>query len=256
MTWRPILASIAVLASCASTEVPGAIDAIDVPWHTEAFDAEPSFKIAPGDELEIRFAHVPELDATMPVRPDGLISLPLAEGLRAAGKTPEQLAREIESSYQSELIDPRVAVIVRGVEGQRVTVSGAVDEPGSIVMTGPTTILEALSMAGGVLETGNMEQIILLRRRASSLAKASVVSNGPDDERVYSDISFIVVDLRALFARADERQNLYLQPRDIVFVPRTRIANVNLWVDQYLRQNLPFDINFGVRVDDLTTIDD
>src|SRR5262245_31923236 len=101
---------------------------------TSAVSAPPPapevYRLKPGDELEIRFFHTPEQNVTLPVRPDGYISLPLAYEIQAAGSTIEELRREITLRCSAELVNPEIAVILRSVSGYSVHVGGEVNKPG------------------------------------------------------------------------------------------------------------------------------
>ena len=104
-----ILASTLIGCSGLSAEKPTEIGELT----PEQRDGPADYRIAPGDELEIAFFHTPELNTSVIVRPDGKIGLPLAQGLEAAGRTPEELATTLRRIYQAELLDPDVAVNVR-----------------------------------------------------------------------------------------------------------------------------------------------
>ena len=184
------------------------------------------YRIEAGDELEIRFFYTPDLNTELPVRPDGYISLPFAKRLLAAGKTPDELALDLEERYSLELKEPEIAVIVRSFTGHQVHVGGEVDEPGALAVLGQMTVLDAVVQAGGLLDTAYLEQVLVIRPYV-------------DGQRV------VTVDLEGVLNGEDTSQNIPVYPYDVVFVPKSPIANVNMWVDQYLRRNIP--INFGFR---------
>jgi protein involved in polysaccharide export with SLBB domain len=216
------------------------------------------YSIAVGDELEVRFFHTPELDTTVIVRPDGRVSIPFAQGVLAAGRTPENLSQELMQLYATELRDPEIAVIVRTFAGHRFHVGGEVDEPGVYPLVGSTTVLEAIWQAGGMLETAYTEQVIVLRPSASRSSAwvdelAALQSVRPRLVHVASEFPdvdpypylVLVIDFDAIVSGEDTSQNIELLPYDAVFVPRSGIAEVNLWVDQYIRRNIPVDV--GIR---------
>jgi len=187
------------------------------------------YRIQAGDELEIRFFHTPEQNITLPERPDGVISLPLAYEVTAAGLTPEELRGELVQRYARELESPEIAVIVRTFTGYQVHVGGEVDKPGVIELTGARTVLQAIFEAGGFLPT-------------ASLADAQVVRRQDD-----GGYEIVAVDLELVLNGEDARGNLLLRPFDVVYVPPSGVANMNKWVDQYIRQNIP--ITFSYRLD-------
>jgi len=214
-------------AGCSAVEKSTSIS--DLP--AEARVPAVEYVIQPGDELELIFRHTPELNVLVQVRPDGGFSAPIVHAVLAAGKTVEELRSELTVSYATELYEPDVAVIVRNFAGHQVHVGGEVGEPGVYPMVRPTTALEAVFAAGGLLPSARLSEVLVIRK---------------------SEASYIVVPLALDDAidGSDPKQNLVLLPYDIIFVPRSTIANVNLWVDQYVRQNIP--VNFTIRLGDFT----
>lgn len=184
------------------------------------------YVISPHDELEIRFFHTPDLNVTLPVRPDGYIALPHAREVRAAGRTPDQLAEELTRRYSVELLDPEIAVVVRSFSTQKVHVGGRVETPGVLPLSGPTTLLQALFEAGGTTPGALLSQVLVIRRAVGGY-------------------SVIAADVRSALNGEDLSQNITLLPLDVVYVPDTPIVRVNEFVDTYVRQNIP--VNFGLR---------
>lgn len=221
------LALLALLVACASRRpVAGPIAGeVEPPLPVSS-----TYLLRPGDELEIRFFHTPEHDVELPVRPDGRISLPLAYEVMAAGRTPEELRAELVERYAQELAAPEIAVIVKTFHTTfPVHVGGEVDKPGVLEISAPKTVLEAIFQAGGFLPTASLANAMIVRRR--------------DDGRT----ELVPTDLELLLRGQDASGNVYLRPYDVVFVPPSRIADVNKWVDQYIRQNIP--ISFSYRLD-------
>jgi len=220
------------LAGCFSPRphpghIPGEPAAVE-PIVVEA-SAEP-YKIRAGDELEIRFFHTPEQNLVLPVRPDGFISLPLVYELRAAGRTAEDLRRDLVERYSRELAEPEIAVIVRTFHtAYSVHVGGEVEKPGVLLLDEPRTVLEAVLAAGGFLPGADLADVIVVRKQQDG---------GYEIEGS---------DLTKVLNGEDARGNFTLRPFDVVYVPSSRIADVNKWVDQYIRKNLP--ITFTYRLD-------
>src|SRR5262245_20964980 len=119
------------------------------------------YRLQPGDELEIRYFHTPEQNLTLPVRPDGFISLPLIPELRAAGRTVEDLRREVVQLSSQELASPEIAVIVRSFASYLVHVGGEVQRPGLLKLNGPHTVLEAVLEAGGLLPSADTQDVLV-----------------------------------------------------------------------------------------------
>jgi protein involved in polysaccharide export with SLBB domain len=176
--------------------------------------------------MDVKFFYNPELNESVTVRPDGRVSLQLAHEIPAAGLTPAELTQVLKQNYARELDQPEITVIMRTFEGQRVYVDGEVNRPALVPLAASMTLLQAISLAGGLKESARTSEIVLIRRGAAG--KPSVFS----------------VDLARVLDGTDTGQDVALMPFDVVYVPRSPIANVNLWVDQYVRKNLP--VSFGL----------
>lgn len=181
--------------------------------------------IQTGDQLDIKFFYNPELNETVTVRPDGRISLQLAPEITAAGLTPAQLTDTLMKNYAKELANPGITVIVRSFSSQRVYVDGEVNRPGMVAMTGPLTVLQAVAEAGGFKDTA-ASQVLVIRKTQDKTPVA------------------IGVDLDDARNAVQGSQDILLAPYDVVHVPKSRVANVNKFVDQYIRRNIP--IPFGM----------
>ncbi len=187
----------------------------------------PEYQVRAGDQLDIKFFYNPELNEQVLVRPDGRISLQLAHEIIAAGLTPAELTSVLTKKYAAELDTPEITVIVRAFGGQRVYVDGEVNKPGIINLSTPMTVVQSLAEAGGVKDTAKTSELVIIRR-------------GPDSKPIA-----LVMNMEKVVDGTDMGRDLYLMPNDIVYVPRSRIANVNLWMDQYIRKNIPISIGAG-----------
>jgi polysaccharide biosynthesis/export protein len=124
------------------------------------------FIIGTGDVLAINVWKETEVSRVVPVRSDGRISLPLVGELQAGGRTPKQLEAEIRRKLKDFVSEPEVTVIVQEVKSQKFNVLGMVMKPGSYVLTNPTTILDAIAMAGGFRDFAKQKDIYVLRPAA------------------------------------------------------------------------------------------
>ncbi len=185
------------------------------------------YKLRAGDQMDIKFFYNPELNEQVTVRPDGRISLQLAHEIMAAGLTPAELTDLLTRTYSSELDKPEITVIVRSFSGQMVYVDGEVNKPGMLNMIAPMTVLQSLAQAGGVKDTAKRDEIVIIRR-------------GLDNKPVV-----LLMNMEKVIDGTEMSQDLTLMPFDIVYVPKSNIANVNIWVDQYIRKNIPMGIGFG-----------
>lgn len=186
------------------------------------------YRILAGDQLEVKFYYHPEFNEQVTVRPDGRIILQLANELVVEGLTPNELTAILKKNYAADLDRPEIAVIVRGFSAQRVYVDGEVTRPGIVVLTGSMTLLQAISQAGGLKDTARREEIVIMRR------------GGGDSKLVTT-----MVDLNKVLDGTDPSQDLTLNPFDVVYVPKSSVANMNLWIDQYLRKNIPIPFSMG-----------
>jgi polysaccharide biosynthesis/export protein len=121
------------------------------------------YRIGPGDKLRIEVYKDAQLSQSAQVRPDGKITLPLIGDLDANGATPLELRETIAKSLKEYITNPTVTVIVVEALASKVYVMGEVTHPGTMELHGPTTILQALAMAGGFKEFANTKDVKVLR---------------------------------------------------------------------------------------------
>jgi len=217
-----LLGLLALLAACSSPSVqnPGSLAQLAKPT------APQEYLIQPGDDLDIRFFYNPELNETQRVRPDGRIALQLVGEQDVAGHTPHEVEGQLRQSYEHELKQPEIAVILRGFGSQKAYVDGEVGHPGAVELNGGVTALQAVASTGGVKNTARLDSVIIIRR----------VDGHP---------VAVPVNLKAALEGTDFEQDVQLRPYDVVFVPRSQISDVNLFIDQYFRQNVPIPFGFG-----------
>lgn len=184
------------------------------------------YRISPGDVLDIKFFYNPELNETIMVRPDGRISLQLANEITAAGLTPEELRTTLMERYRKDINRPEVSVIVRSFNMQRVYVDGEVVRPGMLPLAGPVTIHQAIAAAGGFLPTARRTEVIIIRQAGGKPVP-------------------LQVDMERVIKNEDPAQDVLLAPFDIVYVPRSAVGEVNRFVDLYIRRNIPIGAGIG-----------
>lgn len=184
--------------------------------------SQQQYIIGPHDVLDIKFFYNPELnEINVPVRPDGRISLSLVPEIQVAGLTVDQLQRMLSEKYSSELKKPEVVVIVRSFNAFKAYFDGEVVYPGPVELRGPTTLMQALSQARGLRESARLSDIIVIRKDGNGQAMSTTI------------------DLRKIIDGTDHSQNIYLMPYDIVYVPKSVIANVNKFVNEYINGPIP-----------------
>ncbi len=163
-----------------------------------------SYKMAVGDQVQVNVWKNPELSVSEPVRPDGKISLPLIGDVMAVGKTPEELATNIEKKLKSYVRKPNVTVILTSLQGHeflsRIRITGAVAQNISIGYHQGMTALDAVLAAGSVNLYANSNATKLHRRTSEGMATYDI-------------------RLKDIMEKGDMTTNIHLLPGDIITVP-------------------------------------
>ena len=155
-----------------------------------------TYVIGPEDILLIRVWREPELSTAVQVRPDGKITMQLVGEIDAAGLTPEGLKNKIVAALQEFILKPDVYVSLQSVQSRKYYITGQVNRTGSFPLVVPTTILEALTNAGGFQEFANSKKITVLRKGKNLKFNYNDVVKGKNSE-----------------------QNVFLEPGDLIYVP-------------------------------------
>ena len=158
------------------------------------------YVIGPEDVLTIVFWREKDLSSDVIVRPDGRISLPVLQDVHAAGLTPEQLRDSLTKTAERFVEDPNVTVVVKEINSRRVFITGQVAKPGPYNLNAPTTIVQLISMAGGLLEYADGKNIVIMRTENSN----------PVSYRF---------NYKEVIERKNLKQNISLKPGDTVLVP-------------------------------------
>jgi polysaccharide biosynthesis/export protein len=194
------LAVMAGLAACADRDPPAPANVqIQQP-------VTPDYRIGPLDTIQIFVWQSPEFSVTVPVRPDGRISTPLIEDLEATGKTPTQLARDIEEKLKVYVQDPLVTVIVSGFAGpfdQQVRVVGEAIQPRAIPYRANMTMLDVMIEVGGLTEFASGNRAVLARGGTGG------------NQTTFN------VRLDDLLRDGDIRANVPVLPGDVVIIPQS-----------------------------------
>lgn len=189
---------------------------------------ERDYKIAPQDLITVRFTYHPEQDPKGPiaVRPDGTITLDGLGSVRAAGRTPEELSKEIVAQSSKYLRDPEVVVSVSQFAQRRVYVAGEVKQPGMVEFHGQLTPLQAIFNRGGFTPEAQVDSVILIRD-----------SGGPEP----------IIGRMNLFQTLEGAQpeKFSLVTNDVLYVPMSGIGRAEQWVRQHIRAIIPTEL-FGI----------
>jgi polysaccharide biosynthesis/export protein len=179
------------------------------------------YRIQPGDQLAIDFYLNSEFNDNVSVQPDGRIVLRLVGPLQAAGLSSGQLSTEINQAYAKELKNPSATVHVQNMPSRQVFVEGQVNHPGSFSLQPGMTATQAIANAGGQTDEAELANVVLIRRDACGRADGSKL------------------DLASATTTPDKGEDVMLMPHDTLVVPRSKIANMDLFVKQYIRDLLP-----------------
>lgn len=158
-----------VLLAMCSLPVWSQTKATDMPPKSATDD--PAYVIGPEDMLNVAVWKEPDFSSTVPVRPDGKISLPLLGDVEASGRTPSQLAQDLTGRLKKYIDDPHVTVVVTAINSKRVYILGEVNHPGTMNMSPNMTVLQAISAAGGPTAYANTKKITVLRTVAGKQTK-------------------------------------------------------------------------------------
>jgi len=165
-----------------------------------------AYYIDVGDQVQISVWNNPELSIAEPVRPDGMIAVPLVGDILAAGRKPEDLARDLESQLSSYIKNPNVTVILTGLQGQaflsRIRVTGAVGNNTSMTYHQGMTVLDAVLAAGSVSKFADANRTKLHRRTETGTETYTI-------------------RLRDILEKGDMTSNVFLLPGDVITVPES-----------------------------------
>jgi len=181
----------------------------------------PEYRLGFLDEVEVRVEFHDRFNEIIKIRPDGRATFVNLENLYVVGMTPTELDSVITMTYANLITDPQVTVFVRTFAGNVIYVMGEVDNPGVFEMRPGMTILQAIAAGGGAVRAGKLGSVLLLRRGESN------------KQRVYK------FDLSREAIEGGQSQDKFLYAQDIVFVPKTTIANVNDFLSQFWESLLP-----------------
>lgn len=227
------MVALLALAAAGCATLPGVTDRTlrpppEVARSSVRFQKE--YVLFAGDQIEVSVWRSPEVSRTVGIRPDGFISLPLIQELKAAGLTPKELAASVTKELSGRLLNPEVTVIPTQVRQPTVYVLGDVRTPGGYPARNAVTAAQALALAGGALRSGGESDAAVIRLSDDGYLEAipiggrfSMTQSGP-----YLSLAASV-----------------LQPDDIVFVPETGRAQISRALTDLLT---PFTIYLNYRL--------
>ena len=179
------------------------------------------YRVRVADVLAIGFFPTATLDQSRKVGPDGEIQLMLIGRVHVVGRTLAEVRQELTERYAEELVEPQLTVSIDQFSALTVYVGGEVTQQGGVPYRGGLTLVQAIMDAGGFLPTARLSEVVLTRR-------------GPEGRPVA-----VVANVEQVLRNANFADDVLLAPMDLVYVPRSRIADVNKFMEQYVYDNLP-----------------
>jgi polysaccharide export outer membrane protein len=232
--WRVGLIGLALLSAsgCASSPPARPSPEFRPSGFAQWNETDAAYRLYPGDQFEVVVYSAPELNRTVTIGPDGRAFFPLAGTIMAADRTAAEVRQDLQLRLASQLRTPVIDVAPTTFASQQVFVGGEVARQGVYPLPGQIDALQAVLLAGGMLDTARSQQVVVLRRTPGGRAMLRVV------------------DLRAGLTDARSADPFSLQRFDIVFVPKSSIAEVNVWVRQYLRDLVGFNVGFSYAINE------
>ncbi|MCC7211064.1 MAG: polysaccharide export protein [Candidatus Brocadia sp.] len=204
----PLLLSL----SCSSPQKTAEIENPPLSGHAETAQEKgvvvSEFILGVGDEIDLTVYRHDDLNKKVRISPDGTNTFPLIGAIQTKGTSIHYLRGKIKDALSVYLVDPQVSLEITSFRGQKIFILGEVNTPGVYQIDTPTTIIEAIAKAGGYTLDGKYSSVMLIR-------------NGQEKPELKR------LDLKKTFATGDLSQNVFLKSGDVVYVPRTFIADVD-----------------------------
>ncbi|MDP2260302.1 MAG: polysaccharide biosynthesis/export family protein [Caulobacter sp.] len=217
-----VLACVALLAASPAVAARAPAPAFANIGYADWTEQEPEYRFYPGDTIDITVPSAPELARTgVIVQPDGRITMPLVAPVMAADRTITELQDELTRAYASQLLRPEVVIQIKSVGALKVFVGGEVGAPGVFDMPGDINSLQAVIQAGGFRPTAKVDRVVIIRR-------------GPGGRAMMR-----TVDLKGALKNPLGADLVPLRRFDIVYVPRSNIAEAGLFMQQWFRDVSP-----------------
>ena len=168
----------------------------------------PRYRLRPGDVLELNFLFSPEFNQNVVIQPDGYVNLRGVADLRVQDKTVPDVVEMVQAAYGKILRDPAITVELKEFEKPYFVVGGEVTKPGKYDLRGDTTVLEAITIAGGVSDKSKTSQVLVFRRVSDDWVEVKQV------------------DIRRMVRERDLSEDLHLRPGDMVLVPKSMFSKL------------------------------
>lgn len=224
------------LGACAGTPSAPATSEWGEPRFAAWQDTDPAYRFYPGDSIGVTVHSAPELSRTAEIGPDGRVSLPLLGNVMVADKTDYEIANTLADAYARDvLVSPIIEVRRAALGPQNIIVGGEVNNPGLVALTGPVGALEAILLAGGFQNSAARGDVVVLRRQPGGA------------------LMMRTVNLHDALRGREGADDIQIRRHDIIFVPRSTVAEIGVFVDQYVSGVLPLDQAFSYAIADAIT---
>ena len=214
---------LASVTGCAATPA-----VVDEQWSIATSPPISEYVLRAGDIIALQLFYNPEINETVVIRPDGMISMQLIDEVKASGFSPSELDEIITAKFSEILEQPDVSVIVRQMSAQHVYVGGEVLQPGLIPLSSGLSCLQAIFRSGGYKATAKTSSVVVLRNQGTL------------------EPQIVILDLSKELRPNGTHNDVLLSPQDIVYVPRSLIAEIGLFVEQYIENLIPIQFTMGL----------
>jgi polysaccharide biosynthesis/export protein len=183
--------------------------ALNTEKNPEFHSRDSRYHLEPGDTFDINFELSPEFNQQgVAVQPDGFVTVHGIPDIKVQGKTVPELTEALRTAYSKILNNPQISVVLKDFQKPYFIADGQVARPGKYDLRGDTTLTEAIAMAGGFLDTAKHSQVVLFRKVDATWTSAELI----DVKKMENDRNY--------------REDPFLHPGDMLFVPKNRISKI------------------------------
>lgn len=230
------------------------VDAPPLPARLATSAAAPGaaqdYRLAVGDSIEIKLFYNPELNELQVIRPDGRITMQLIGELQAAGLTTAEMEAQLKAKFTGILRTPTPSVFVRKYVLQRVFVGGQVNNPSTVPVEGPLTLMQAIFHSGGFKFTAERRNVLVFRNNGLPSAEVLIVNleQQLNAAQTSADCEPMPKCAQEVPAGTFRRGDVALLPNDIVYIPQTAIGQLAQYMDENIGRIIPLFRNMGVNL--------
>lgn len=222
LTFLTVALGLACAASCVSQQTDLGVLEVPIQVLESSHRYSKQYLLAPGDSVEVVVLNNPTVSRTVTVRPDGFISLPIVDDVRAQGLSVPELDDKLTGLFDPRLVDPEVSVIATSTRPAMIYVHGEVAAPQGIELRSARTAAQAVALAGGFTNDAALQYVTIIRLTPDGHLRAITPTLAAEEQ---PDPYMLL-------------QMVHLEADDIVLVPESDIAQFNRWIDVYLNRPL------------------